>query len=139
MAREMARIVDGRIELVTDFFRESEHYRVTNCLIGKFPQSRSSANEHHRDAVRQTEFCSIGTRRSLLVCEWFPEPVHRTFGGAANDFGDSLRCDSVFLPQGQSAIHIRMRYRTAGIGFECQFRYFPRTPELAQFFERVFV
>ena len=35
IAREMARVVDGRIELVTDFFREFEHYRVTNGFIGK--------------------------------------------------------------------------------------------------------
>src|SRR5499433_316246 len=139
MAREMARIVDGRIELITDFFREFEHPRVTNCLVGKLLQSCSSTNEHHCDTVGQTEFCSIGTRRSLLVSEGLPEPVHRTFGGAANDFGHSLRCNSVFLSQGQSAIHIGMRYRTAGIGFECQFRDLPRPAKLAQFFERIFV
>src|SRR5262245_39499135 len=139
MAREMSRIVDGRIELVTDFFREFEDHRVTYGLVGEFLQSRSSTNEHDGDTVGQTEFCSIGTRRSLFVSERLPEPVHRTFCGAANDFGDSLRCNSVFLPQGQSAIHIGMRYRTARIGFECQFGYLPRTAELTQSFERVFV
>src|SRR5215510_16448379 len=90
VAREMARVIDGRIELVTDFFREFEDYRITNCLIGKFLQSSSSTNEHHCDTVGQTEFCSIGTRRSLLVSQRLPEPVDRTFGGAANDFGHSL-------------------------------------------------
>src|SRR5262245_35544669 len=139
MAREMARVVDGRIELVADFFREFENYRVTYGLIGKFLQPRSATNEHHRDTVGQTEFCSIGTRRSLFVSQRLPEPVHRTFCGSANDFGDSLRFNSAFLPQGQRAIHIGMRYRTAGIGFKCQFRYLPRTPKVAQFFERVFV
>src|SRR6266850_2124528 len=139
MAREMTRIIDGRIELVTDFARQAQNLRIPDGFIGKLLQSRFSPSKHHCDAKRQTELCRVGSGRLALLFQRLPEAMYRTLRRTANDFRDSLRRDSVFFSQSQGAVHIRMRYGAAGIGFESQLRYFPGTAELTKFFAGVFV
>src|SRR5919106_6320560 len=130
VAGKMARIIDGRIELVMDFFCQRENLWVLNRFIRKLFQSRPAADQHYRDAVGQTELGAVRTAWLLLVCQRLPQAVHRTFRRPTNDFDNSPGRYRIFLSELERAIHIGMRYRTARIGFESEPRNLPFLPQL---------
>src|SRR4029078_9096212 len=135
----MARIINLRIDLVTDFCGEVEQLVIANRRLREFLQSRPTANQHHRNTVRKAEFRPIGAHRLLLICQRFPEAVHGTFGSPADHFLNLIGMRRMLLFYPERAIHIGMRNRRARIRLERQSRYFPALPELKNLFKVVIV
>ena len=132
VAHELARVVDGRIELVAHSRRDRQDVRVAYDVVLELGEAGPASRQDHREQIGQAELRRVAVLRRMLRRERLPEARHRSRGGSAANLDDIVSTHTARLAQSKRAVHVGLGDRAARVGFERELLELPYATEARQ-------